>query len=232
MYDGDALASITDRTLTGVIGGDDVTYVGGAAAFADRNAGNGKTVTGTGLSLAGTDAANYTVNATATTLADITPASLTYVATPERIAVNAPFPTFAGNVVGFVGGDSLTSATSGTAVFETTAPDSSQIGAYAIDGSGLSANFGNYVFAQDPANATALIITPRADPSPPENGLEGLVGAIATALQTQGSCTGLQQAEGQALCGSQNTRRPQPIENAAFARDGAGIRLPAGVSVQ
>ena len=99
-----------------MIGGDDVTYVGGAAAFADKNAGNGKTVTGTGLSLAGTDAANYTVNATATTLADITPASLTYVATPERIAVNAPFPTFAGNVIGFVGGDSLTSATSGTAL--------------------------------------------------------------------------------------------------------------------
>ena len=231
VYDGSTTAAITNRTLTGVIGGDDVTYVGGAATFADRNAGTGKTVTGNGLSLAGTDAGNYTVNTTATTLADITPASLTYVATPERIAIDTPFPTFGGSVVGFVGGDTVASATTGTAVFETNAPDSSQVGAYAIDGSGLSANFGNYVFAQDPANATALIITPRADPSPPESGLEGLTGAIATALQTQGSCTGLQEAEGQALCG-QNTRRPQPIENAAFARDGAGIRLPAGVSVQ
>ncbi len=122
-------ATITNRTLTGVISGDDVTYVGGAATFADRNAGTGKTVTGTGLSLAGTDAGNYTVNTIATTLADITPASLTYVATPVRIAVNTPFPTFGGSVVGFVGGrHAEASATTGTAVFETTAADSSQIG--------------------------------------------------------------------------------------------------------
>ncbi len=231
VYDGTTAATISNRTLTGAISGDDVTYVGGTATFADRNVGTGKTVTGSGLSLAGADAGNYTVNTIATTLADISPASLTYVATPDRVAVNTPFPTFGGSVVGFVGGDTQASATSGTEAFETTAPDSSQIGVYAINGSGLSANFGNYVFTQDPANATALVITPRADPAPPEDGLEGLAGAIATALQTQGSCTGLQEAEGQAWC-SQNARGPQPKEDAAFTREGAGIRLPAGVSVQ
>ena len=118
-----------------------------------------------------------------------------------RIAVNTPFPTFGGSVEGFVGGDTLASSTIGALSFDTTAPDSSQIGAYAIDGSGLSANFGNYVFVQDAANATALIVTPRARPVAAESGLEGSTGAIATALQTQGSCTGLQEAEGQALCG-------------------------------
>ena len=118
VYDGDTSASITNRTLTGVVSGDDVAYVGGAATFADRNVGTGKTVTGTGLSLAGTDAGNYTVNNIATALADITPAALAYVATPVRIAVDTPFPTFGGSVEGFVGGDTLASSTTGTPAFD------------------------------------------------------------------------------------------------------------------
>ena len=61
-YDGTTAATITSRTLTGAIGGDDVSYVGGAATFADKNAGIGKTVTAAGLSLSGSDAGNYTVN--------------------------------------------------------------------------------------------------------------------------------------------------------------------------
>src|SRR5206468_3601492 len=72
-YDGSDVATIATRTLTGEISGDDVSYVGGSATFADKNVGTSKTVTATGLSLAGTDAGNYTVNATATTSADITP---------------------------------------------------------------------------------------------------------------------------------------------------------------
>ena len=53
-----------------------VGYVGGTATFDDKNVGNGKTVTVTGLSLSGADAGNYTVNTTATTTADITPRAL------------------------------------------------------------------------------------------------------------------------------------------------------------
>lgn len=70
-YDGNASATITNRALSGLIGSEDVSYLGGTAAFDNRNAGSGKTVTATGLSLAGTDAANYTVNATAVTTASI-----------------------------------------------------------------------------------------------------------------------------------------------------------------
>ncbi|MBE2258188.1 MAG: MBG-2 domain-containing protein, partial [Rhodobacteraceae bacterium] len=36
----------------------------------------------------------------------------------------------------------------------------SNVGSYAITGSGLSANFGNYLFAQAPGNASALTIAP------------------------------------------------------------------------
>ena len=76
-YDGNNRATITGRTLTGVIAGDTVSYVGGTATFSDKNAATGKTVTATGLSLSGADAGNYTVNTTATTTADIAALALT-----------------------------------------------------------------------------------------------------------------------------------------------------------
>jgi filamentous hemagglutinin family protein len=76
VYDGNNTATILTRTLATPISGDTVNYVGGTALFSDKNAAPGKTVTATGLSLAGGDAGNYTVNSTATTQANITPASL------------------------------------------------------------------------------------------------------------------------------------------------------------
>jgi hypothetical protein len=72
VYDGNTMATIATRVLAGVLGTNDVSYVGGTAAFSDKNVGNGKTVMATGLSLSGADAGNYTVNTTATTTADIT----------------------------------------------------------------------------------------------------------------------------------------------------------------
>src|SRR5439155_14101170 len=76
-YDAGTTATIATRSLSGVLGTDAVSYVGGAAAFGDKNVGTGKTVTGTGLSLSGADAGNYTVNSTATTTADITALGIT-----------------------------------------------------------------------------------------------------------------------------------------------------------
>ncbi len=81
VYDGTTTATILTRNLLGVVSGDDVSYIGGTATFADKNVGTGKTVTATGLSLSGTDAGNYTVNTTATTTANITARSLTITAT-------------------------------------------------------------------------------------------------------------------------------------------------------
>jgi hypothetical protein len=77
VYDGNTSATILTRTLSGVQGSDVVSYIGGTATFANANAGIGKTVTATGLSLDGADAANYTVNSTATTTANITKATAT-----------------------------------------------------------------------------------------------------------------------------------------------------------
>ncbi|MDO8653313.1 MAG: YDG domain-containing protein [Undibacterium sp.] len=77
MYDGDNTATIVTRTLATPVAGDAVSYIGGSALFSDKNVADGKTVTGTGLSLAGADAGNYTVNTSAITTANITPAPLT-----------------------------------------------------------------------------------------------------------------------------------------------------------
>lgn len=77
VYDGSSTATILTRTLTGVIGGDDVSGSGGIANFKTVKVGNGIEVTGINFTLSGTDAANYTVNTTATTSADITPKLLT-----------------------------------------------------------------------------------------------------------------------------------------------------------
>jgi hypothetical protein len=78
VYDGTTDASIVDRLVTGTVAGDTVSLTGGAATFADKNVGTGKTVTASGFSLSGVDAGNYALQAGPwTTTADITQKVLT-----------------------------------------------------------------------------------------------------------------------------------------------------------
>jgi hypothetical protein len=77
VYDGNTTATIIGRSLTGVVGTDDVHLSGGTAAFADKNVGSSKTVTGSGFSLSGAAAGNYTLASVATTTASITAKNLT-----------------------------------------------------------------------------------------------------------------------------------------------------------
>jgi hypothetical protein len=74
-YDG-ATTTTGSVSLTGVAAGDTVT-ASGTYAFADKNAGTGKTVTASGVTLAGADAGNYTLASTATDTADIAKKGLT-----------------------------------------------------------------------------------------------------------------------------------------------------------
>lgn len=89
----------------------------------------------------------------------ITPATLTYVATPITSTFSpALVLALNGSVTGFVGSETLGSATTGTALWTTNAGFASPLGGYPVVGSGLRAVGGNYVFVQDPLNATALTI--------------------------------------------------------------------------
>ncbi len=72
-FDGNTTATILTRSLNGVLGLDDVNYIGGTASFDNPEVGGNKPVTVTGLSLSGIDANNYLVNTTAATTANITP---------------------------------------------------------------------------------------------------------------------------------------------------------------
>jgi hypothetical protein len=74
VYDGSTAATVakSDNRIA-----NDVLTVSGTATFADKNAGTDKTVTLSGISLSGTDASNYNVNASATDTADITKKAIT-----------------------------------------------------------------------------------------------------------------------------------------------------------
>ena len=103
-------------------------------------------------------------NATALT---INPATLTYSATPVSSVVGTTPSVNLGSITGFINGQDQSSATTGALLFSTNATSASGTGTYAINGSGLTANNGNYIFTQAAGNATALTIT--AAPLPVTN---------------------------------------------------------------
>ncbi|ATQ43864.1 YDG domain-containing protein [Caulobacter mirabilis] len=78
-YDGTTAANGA-IALTGVVAGDAVT-VEALYAFADKNAGAGKTVTASGVALGGADAGNYVLSPVSTALADILRRDITAIVT-------------------------------------------------------------------------------------------------------------------------------------------------------
>jgi hypothetical protein len=157
VYDGNSTAQITGRTLSGVLATDAVTYSGGTATFNNKNVGAGKTVSATGLALAGAEAANYTVNAAASTTAEITARPLVVTATGVNRVYDGTTAATATLADNRVTGDVLT-AGYGSATFgdkNVGTGKSVSVSAIAITG----ADAGNYT-----ANATASTaadITPR-----------------------------------------------------------------------
>ena len=128
VYDGTTGATVTlgDDRVAG-----DVLVLGyGGASFADKNAGSGKTVTVSGITLGGADAGNYTFNTTALTTADISQLALTVTANGSS-KVYGNTLTFAGTeftVAGLVSDDEVTSVT----LTSTGAAATATVGEYAI----------------------------------------------------------------------------------------------------
>ena len=106
------------------------------------------------------DAGAFAASANSFGSAGQPPGTLDYVATPVSRTYGSPNPPLTGTVIGFENGDTQISSTTGTLKFTTPATQTSNVGTYAIDGSGLTANNGKYMFEQAPGNATALTITP------------------------------------------------------------------------
>jgi trimeric autotransporter adhesin len=152
VYDGTTAATLDTQhaTLTGVIAGDDTTLLasGVIASFADKNVGDAKAITFSGLTLTGTAASNYTLTAPSLT-ADITPRTLTLdtsvlptmkVYDGTTTAPAPPLPT----LDGVVGGDVVSINTAGVTSYTLAAKDVGDQVATA-NGLALSGNdAGNY----------------------------------------------------------------------------------------
>jgi filamentous hemagglutinin family protein len=157
VYDG--LTTATATLADNRVAGDTLTLTGGSASFADKNAANGKTVTVEGVTLGGTDAANYTLaSTTATGTANITKRTLAASAT----GIDKVYDGSTAATVTFgddrVSGDVL--ALSGSAAFGNKNVGSGK--AVTVTGLALSgADANNYTLAGTTASTTAAI-TPRA----------------------------------------------------------------------
>lgn len=104
--------------LGNIVVGDDITASSGSNTFADKNAGNGKTVAVSGITIGGADAGNYNFSIPGSVLADILRKSVT-------VAVQANNKTYDGNrsatgrvtgIDGVITGDDV-SASDGTYTF-------------------------------------------------------------------------------------------------------------------
>jgi filamentous hemagglutinin family protein len=193
VYDGNTIATIGGGVLAGLVGTEGLTLSSSNARFDSKDAGSGKTVTGTATLADGANgglAGNYSLASGAfTTTADIDRANLAYVAQPQTLLLGLPAPSFTGTVTGFVGEDTLQNSTTGSLMFAASTSTFTVPGSYAIQGFGLSAM--NYVFSQAPSNATALVVLPSTE-VPPESivglkeGIKFVVLPPATTSPTQG----------------------------------------------
>lgn len=172
-YDGTTTVALNTASavFTGLVSGDTLTVANSNGAFSDKNAGMGKTVNISGLSLGGADAGNYTLaNTSATATADIAKATIAAVT-----GITANDKTYDGttaatlnlggaNFTGMITGDHLTVATA-TGAFG----DSSVGAAKTVSIAGLSlggADAGNYTLANDTA-ITVANIDKVLTPTPP-----------------------------------------------------------------
>jgi len=168
-YDGNNTASFT-CSLSGVVGSDVVNCTGGSATFADKNAGNVKTVTGSGFSLVGAQAGNYHLSpTTATTTANISPKGLTIinVTANDKVYDGTTAASLSGSasLVGKLLGDTVNLSGSPVATFaDANVAPGKPVTVIGYTLSGLDA--GNYALSQPSgltANITAKDLTITAD---------------------------------------------------------------------
>ncbi|WP_225422666.1 beta strand repeat-containing protein, partial [Pseudomonas huaxiensis] len=111
-YDGSIEATLNydGAGFTGRLANDELNVVSATGAFANKNAANNKAVAITGITLGGTDAANYTlVNDTSATTADIAKAALTITADNVSKVAGQSIALKGYTTRGLVGGDSVVS---------------------------------------------------------------------------------------------------------------------------
>src|SRR6266508_2542802 len=165
-YDGSATATITSCTLSGVQARDsaNVSCSVASASFSDANAGDGKTVTASGITLSGGASGNYALSSTtATTTANINrkPVTASATASNKTYDGSATATITSCTLSGVLAGDSANvSCSAASASFsDTNAGDGKSGTASRITLSGNAS--GNYVLTSTMAMTTADI-TPKS----------------------------------------------------------------------
>ncbi|WP_215408138.1 YDG domain-containing protein [Janthinobacterium sp. JC611] len=159
-YDGSATATLNGAaTFNGMLNGDSLT-VAGSGAFSDKNAGTGKTVNVSGITLGGADAGNYTLaSATSSGVADITPKALTVtgqVAGNKVYDGNTVAQLTGGSLSGLVGDETLAFGGQTAAFADKNAGNAKAVtvsGTTLLDGSGSASNY----TVSNPTGLTASI---------------------------------------------------------------------------
>ena len=155
VYDGTTTAAVT--LATNEVGGDNVTASCISATFADKSAGTGKTVSVTGISIGGGDAANYNLtSATASTTASITQRDLTVTATGVDRVYDGTAMAIVTLATDALGGDNVTAACTGATFADKNVGTGKAVSITGISISGTDA--ANYHLLGAIASATASII--------------------------------------------------------------------------
>ena len=141
---------------TDALGGDAVTASYTGASFADKNVGTGKTVSVTGISISGADAANYNLlNTTASTTADITQRDLTVTATGVNKVYDGTTTATVTLSTDALGGDDVTASYAGASFADKNAGSGKAVSVTGISISGADA--ANYNLLNTTASTTADI---------------------------------------------------------------------------
>jgi hypothetical protein len=213
------------------IAGDALTFTGNAS-FNDKNVGNGKTVDVNNIVLGGADAGNYNLlSNTASTTADITPASLNVIVNSAGKFYDGV--AYSGNngstITGFVNGETIADL-SGSLNYGGTAQGATGIGNYTITANGLSSANYTVTFVNG-----ALVINPVSQASAAVGAT--LEQAYNSALQTTGGDPGKGEARNDkdmqlAILALQENRKRtvDPLQvTPRLDLAGCGVQLPAAL---
>ena len=169
-YDGTTAADAGKfrAALTNAIAGDSVTATATGAAYNDKNVAAANRIDYTGIALAGADAGNYSLAATAAQgTGTITSRDLTLTADAKKIVQGEAVPSFTGRAEGFADGEDASVLGAGGLTFESAVTNTETPGSYGVTGriGGVTDGIlGNYRIRQAAGNANAFTIHAAALP--------------------------------------------------------------------
>ncbi|OHV98798.1 hypothetical protein AKG95_06305, partial [Janthinobacterium lividum] len=236
VYDATTTATVSNAgaTFAGMVNGDSLSVSATSANFIDKNAGSGKAVNASGLTLGGTDAGNYNLTAiTGTGTGTITQAQIASVSGITAVGktydgTDAAILNAGATYNGMFGGDSLTFAATKATFSDKNAGNGKTVN---VSGIGLGgADAGNYTLFSDTASGTGAITPKALTVTGVTAGNKVYDGTLAASL-TGGALNGLVSGETLSLSGLTGTFATQnAASNIAVTARGAQLADGTGLA--